>query len=99
MKINRNKCENIQNPENIFDKTVLSDFFVVEIVTIKYYKVNDKVSMAWFNWYYKLVKLTLKPPLKLNFLAIDFLINFLVFSILNKCTIGNISLILICKNM
>ena len=49
MKINRNKCENIQNPENIFDKTVLSDFFVVEIITIKYYKVNDKVSMAWFN--------------------------------------------------
>ena len=49
MKINRKKCENIQNQENIFDKTVLSDFFVVEIVTIKYYKVNDKVSMAWFN--------------------------------------------------
>ena len=42
MKINRNKCENIQNPKKFFDKTILSDFFVVEIVTIKYYKVNVK---------------------------------------------------------
>ena len=40
MKINWNKCEKYTKSKSISDKTVLSAFFVVEIVTIEYLKIK-----------------------------------------------------------